>query len=676
MSSKIHKYILPLFLFIFSLLIYVHNLSRGIYGGDTGDFISAAVVMGIPHPPGYPLYTLLGFLLTKIHLITPAFMVGLISSFSSAFGVTVFYLISLKLTKNKFASLIASLILAFNFLFWFYAEITEVFSLNVLFMLILIYLAILFSEKKKNIYFFTLSFFVGLSLTNHQTIVLIFPSIAIIAMSNFLKFAKTPKNLVLSLLSFLIGFSVYLYVPLASFYNPPVNWVPVNDIHSFLRLFLRSDYGTFNAGPFLSGGLNEKLAIIRIYFKDITTQLTIPSFILITTGFIYYFKENKKIFSSLLIGFLISGPLFIGYANFPLLNAFFIGVNERFIMMSSVIILLFLPFGLIFVAKIAKTIFKKNSYEKLFLGIFLIIPISLFIYNFPKTDLSKITIGNDFAYDYLSFLPKNSFLIIGGDTPLLNTRYVYYALNYRNDIKMVNINQLNEDKYYSQQRDEYLKNNPNEEKNINLKIKVFEQIARKRPVYIYDPIKSAGNSEKITWVPYGLVSRLFLEGQGLPTETQYVSQTAAIWNNLKYFKNLKKQENYLALKSAGIADIPSQYANSLLLTGDYVLSNYQNKALALSFFESARNTAPNYYKNYQILGVYYLSEKDCYKARDSFVKAIDIYPFDQDLYYFLYSNYHVCIKDEKLAIKVTNDYKKIFKSDFFKDIAEKSKKQK
>ncbi len=39
--------------------------SRQIVGGDSGDLITAAYLFGVPHPPGYPLYTFLGWLTTK-----------------------------------------------------------------------------------------------------------------------------------------------------------------------------------------------------------------------------------------------------------------------------------------------------------------------------------------------------------------------------------------------------------------------------------------------------------------------------------------------------------------------------------------------------------------------------------------------------------------------------------
>jgi len=69
-----------LFLLFFSF--YCFFQIKSIYGGDSGDFVTAAWVWGIPHPPGYPFYSLISSVL--VHLIpffTPAWRIGLISSF-------------------------------------------------------------------------------------------------------------------------------------------------------------------------------------------------------------------------------------------------------------------------------------------------------------------------------------------------------------------------------------------------------------------------------------------------------------------------------------------------------------------------------------------------------------------------------------------------------------------
>ena len=74
---------------VFFFGLYLSLQMPGIAGGDSGDLVTAAVVKGISHPPGYPLYTLLGWLLTRLPLGLPAaFTIGWLSPVPAAFAVS------------------------------------------------------------------------------------------------------------------------------------------------------------------------------------------------------------------------------------------------------------------------------------------------------------------------------------------------------------------------------------------------------------------------------------------------------------------------------------------------------------------------------------------------------------------------------------------------------------
>ena len=46
--------------------VYALGACRSIYVGDSGELVTAAHVLGVPHPTGYPLYVLLGKLWTLL----------------------------------------------------------------------------------------------------------------------------------------------------------------------------------------------------------------------------------------------------------------------------------------------------------------------------------------------------------------------------------------------------------------------------------------------------------------------------------------------------------------------------------------------------------------------------------------------------------------------------------
>ena len=48
------------------LAVYAAGACRTIYVGDSGELVAAVATLGIPHPPGYPLYVLLGKLWTLL----------------------------------------------------------------------------------------------------------------------------------------------------------------------------------------------------------------------------------------------------------------------------------------------------------------------------------------------------------------------------------------------------------------------------------------------------------------------------------------------------------------------------------------------------------------------------------------------------------------------------------
>ncbi|HDI83812.1 MAG TPA: DUF2723 domain-containing protein, partial [candidate division WOR-3 bacterium] len=66
-------------LFFLFLSIYSMALSPGITTGDAGELTSAAMVMGIPHPPGYPLWTLLARIFSLLFPENPGFGTNLFS---------------------------------------------------------------------------------------------------------------------------------------------------------------------------------------------------------------------------------------------------------------------------------------------------------------------------------------------------------------------------------------------------------------------------------------------------------------------------------------------------------------------------------------------------------------------------------------------------------------------
>ncbi|HEX9372696.1 MAG TPA: DUF2723 domain-containing protein, partial [Roseiflexaceae bacterium] len=116
-----------------ALALYAATLLPGIGSGDTAEFQRVAPTLGIAHPTGYPLYTILGWLWSQLPLgDTPAWRMNLLSAVAAALAVGVVYLVARASGQARAVAAAAALALAASATFWSQATIAEVYALAAL----------------------------------------------------------------------------------------------------------------------------------------------------------------------------------------------------------------------------------------------------------------------------------------------------------------------------------------------------------------------------------------------------------------------------------------------------------------------------------------------------------------------------------------------------------------
>ncbi len=670
---------LPFFLFITTFAIYLHNLSSSVYGGDVGDFITAAVVRGVPHPSGYPLFTLLGILFNSLPINqTPAFKMGLISVVASSFSVVLMYLIVLELTKRKLLGFITALTLAFIYPFWLYAELAEVFALNSFFMLLLLFLAVLYHRRKKLIFLYILSFSIGLSLTHHEIIVLLFPSILFLILTANWRIILKFSILARCALLFLLGLLPYAYIPIAAFYNPPLNWGNAVTPENFFRLILRLDYGWVLDTTKIDWYF--RFLTIKAYFAYWKAELPpvlIGSCIL---GAIYMIKKGQKLlFFSIFLAFFLTGVFFAWYSSTSISHPFGFGVIERFYMVSFPFFVLFFPFGILFITEsvirilghVNPIFLKRSFYSTIFSVVFIAIPIFLFFYNFPKTDLHDVWTGDYLGEDVLLPLPKNSILLLNADTILLNTFYMHYARNTRKDVEIYTSSlldvQISKNNYLRKRKEEILKKNiSNEQANLL----AIASLVDERPIFSNEeiPYNAWIKGKELAWMPYGLVFKLIDSSNGKKSKTDFLDQQEKILSSL-HFSELKKEKAAIK-RSLTLSHIPEIYALALVNTANYLVSNYNDRETAKAYYEKSLSVYPAMKIGYEELGMYYFNKKECKKAEELFNRLISLNEKNKNGYVLLYFTYNDCYKDKKKADSIARKFKLLF-SDSIKNYVSK-----
>src|SRR5260370_7197533 len=74
------------------LAAYLRTSARDIVFGDTPELTAVAATLGVAHPPGYPLWTMIAHLFTLIPLGTIPFRVSAFSALAATVSVLIVYL--------------------------------------------------------------------------------------------------------------------------------------------------------------------------------------------------------------------------------------------------------------------------------------------------------------------------------------------------------------------------------------------------------------------------------------------------------------------------------------------------------------------------------------------------------------------------------------------------------
>ena len=196
--KQVNNTLSVLVLFI-SFFVYFDTMAPSVSYWDCGEFIAVANTLGVPHPPGSPLFLLIGRIASILPLSKDiAFRVNIISPLVSSFAVFFLYLSIVKIVVNWRgkvkssrdclivfgAGLVGSLTFAFTDSHWFNAVEAEVYAFSTFFTAIVVWLILLWSdkanEKGHERYILIIAYMIGLATGLHLLNLLTLPFIALV----------------------------------------------------------------------------------------------------------------------------------------------------------------------------------------------------------------------------------------------------------------------------------------------------------------------------------------------------------------------------------------------------------------------------------------------------------------------------------------------------------------
>jgi len=231
-NGKINRWV-AISTFVLSGFVYLLTVAPDVSFWDVGEFIACSYIMGVMHPPGAPVFEIIGRIFTFFPISNIAFRVNLVSVVSSALAVMFLYLIIVRIinlfrgqprdTRDRWmtfgSAFLGAMTFAFTDSFWFNAVEAEVYALSTLIMALGTWLVLYWGDYSEEVsrlrYLILVVYLFGLSIGVHLLSLLIFPFIVLVV---HFRDNETAKRLIWTI-AIQITVPVFLYI-LIFHYDP------------------------------------------------------------------------------------------------------------------------------------------------------------------------------------------------------------------------------------------------------------------------------------------------------------------------------------------------------------------------------------------------------------------------------------------------------------------------
>lgn len=313
--------------------LYGLTVPTGLPGGDSGELAVAAWRFSVAHPPGYPLYVLLGGAFAHLLPVeSVAWRLGMFSALCGAGAATLLARAVGQWTGRALPGLLAGGLYGLSSLVWIWSTRAEVFALNQLIAAGLLLLAVRFFQTPRRGELWAASALLGLGLGNHQTILLLgVPLLGAMGWEARRARLLTGRVGLIALGLFLAGLAVNLQLVLGAGWAPEVAWGETQSLGGLTRHLLRLDYGALQlrAGEARwEDGLAGATALLA-HQGSALLWVGVP-LVLLGLWLLGSQPRARALGVGLLIGWLLCGPGFQLLGRFPPEGPLLASVLARF----------------------------------------------------------------------------------------------------------------------------------------------------------------------------------------------------------------------------------------------------------------------------------------------------------------------------------------------------------
>jgi tetratricopeptide (TPR) repeat protein len=480
-------------IFLLGFALYAYTLAPTVTLVDSGELIVAARGLGVAHPPGFPLYVLLAHIATLLPLGNIAVRVHLASATFAALASAFMTLLVAEALRcdwqfhtaakpNKEArkkktkpspaeatadtfdnrnllltlaqACLAGLLFAFSRTLWAYATIAEVYTLNTLLIVIVIFLMISWrrsaltaqsqrqSVSDRPLYIAALVF--GLAFgVHHVTVALLLPALAaMVFATEGLKFFTSKRLLFAALFAF-AGLSIYLYLPVAASRSPLMNWGDPRTFEKFWWHITGRQYQVF-----FDFSLSRISEFFRLSLREFGFSWMPLALAFAVGGLVYLFRRDKTMF--VFLGLIIAADIIycMGYEIDEDKDAYYLP--------AFVALTIAAGFGMHWFTKILQATKLGDVLKPAGASlVLLILPLLALTANFAFNNRSKYFIAQDYVTNMLNTIEPNGMLLTNDWQVYSPMLYVREIEHQRKDVIALDINQLRRSWYFDYLRQVY-----------------------------------------------------------------------------------------------------------------------------------------------------------------------------------------------------------------------------
>ncbi len=536
--------------FLLSLTLYGLTLAPTVTLVDSGELIAAARVLGVAHPPGFPLYTLLAHLFTLVPIGNVAARVNFASALFAALAAALLTLLvneallnaalrpavenklAKKSRRDKKANLpaaslwqgieaklalipglFAGLLFACSRTLWAYATIAEVYTLNTLLILAVFFLMLRWRRRRleavvsanqstaassdRLLYAAALVF--GLALgVHHVTVGLMLIALAVIGYQTEGWRLFISKRLLRAALISIAGMvAVYAYLPLAASRAPLMNW---GDPQTFEKLWAHvsgSQYQVF---------LTVSLATMIGQFGEFITFVSreygvwwLPfGLLMVGGGLVAAFRFDRSGFWFLVAIIVADLAYALNYDIAEDKDAYYLPVFAAMAIASA--------YGVTWCLRLFAA---HSSGRAVAVALLIVIPTVGLFGNWPYNNRRQYTIAEDYVENMLKTIAPGGMLLTLDWQVYSPMLYVLDIEQRRPDVMAIDVNQLRRSWYFDYLRQRY----PERMETVRDKVDAFLEDLRAWESDARAFEQSAARTERINTRFYDLILSLVSQHQ-------------------------------------------------------------------------------------------------------------------------------------------------------------------